>query len=357
VKRVSLAFCLLFIICPLFANDLARVEAQIEQARRQDAAVAGQIRDNERVVARTQRELVKTAGELSKLESQKRSVEDRIKDLEKRQAVLAKRVQEHNTNLAAAAAGLVTIGMAPPSFDESRAGDYVLTMALLVGVSERLDAEIKIALSEIRELERLQAELERQRGTFAEYQRRTRRQQQELDKLLRVRSEQNQALRGQQYELQRRLGDLSARARNLSELADRVAPSAAAAPVSAPRGRMRIPVSGMLLLRFGQLNAAEMRSDGWRVRTNPNALVVAPADGRIEFADHFRRYRHIVIINHKNGYMTVLTGMSGLDVLIGQEVLAGEPIGRMPDSNPELYMELRRNNRAVDPARMFNEPR
>jgi septal ring factor EnvC (AmiA/AmiB activator) len=53
----------------------------------------------------------------------------------------------------------------------------------------------------------------------------------------------------------------------------------------------------------------------------------------------------------------VLTGMEGLDVLVGQDVLEGEPVGHMPQQSPELYMELRRGEAAVDPSRLFPEPR
>jgi septal ring factor EnvC (AmiA/AmiB activator) len=113
----------------------------------------------------------------------------------------------------------------------------------------------------------------------------------------------------------------------------------------------------MLLLRFGDKNAMGIKSDGWRIRTKPGALVVAPGDGRVEFADRFRRYNHIVIMNHNNGYISVLTGLETLNVLVGQEVLGGEPLGRMPPSGPELYMELHKDGAPTDPSRMFAEPR
>jgi len=85
--------------------------------------------------------------------------------------------------------------------------------------------------------------------------------------------------------------------------------------------------------------------------------VASPADGKIEFADYFRRYKKIAIINHGGGYNSVITGMDDLNVMVGQEVLAGEPIGRMGEKSPDIYMELRFGTRAIDPAKMFTEPR
>jgi septal ring factor EnvC (AmiA/AmiB activator) len=226
---------------------------------------------------------------------------------------------------------------------------------------------MKVALLQIGELEKLRSDLEKQQNIFAKAQNRHKKEQAELDGLLRKRYDQNRQLRSQQYELQRRLSGLSEKAKNLSDLANRVGPPAdspgggpgeKARPAARARGvKMRFPVSGMLLLGFGDRGASGYRSDGWRVRANPNALVQAPADGKIEFADSFRGFGRIAIVNHNDGYYSVLTGMESLNVFVGQDVLAGEPIGKMPDKNPEMYLELRRGSKAVDPAVMFMYPR
>ena len=82
---------------------------------------------------------------------------------------------------------------------------------------------------------------------------------------------------------------------------------------------------------------------------------MAPADGVVKFADSFRGFGRVVIMSHKNGYNTVMTNLGDIDVTLEQEVLAGEPIGRMNPDKPEMYLEVRRGNNAVDPARLFKE--
>ena len=42
--------------------------------------------------------------------------------------------------------------------------------------------------------------------------------------------------------------------------------------------------------------------------------------------------------------------MGTLDTSVGQEVLAGEPIGQMGQNKSDLYMEIRANGQPVDPA-------
>ena len=79
---------------------------------------------------------------------------------------------------------------------------------------------------------------------------------------------------------------------------------------------------------------------------------MAPYDGQVVFAGQFRGYGQILIIEHNEGYHTLLAGLSRIDCVVGQWLMAGEPVGRMGrpvDGNPELYLELRRNGQPINP--------
>ena len=75
------------------------------------------------------------------------------------------------------------------------------------------------------------------------------------------------------------------------------------------------------------------------------------------YAGEFRSYGQLLIINGGNGYHVVMTGLSQIDVQLGQFVLAGEPIGTMSaapkgkvqGNAPVLYVEFRKEGRSVDP--------
>lgn len=119
--------------------------------------------------------------------------------------------------------------------------------------------------------------------------------------------------------------------------------------------KLNLPVRGRIIVRFGEKTALGLKSDGWRIKTGSDALVAAPADGVVKFADSFKGFGRVVIISHKNGYNTVMTNLGAVDVVVSQEVLAGEPVGRMNPAKPEMYLEVRRGDKAVDPARLFKE--
>ena len=205
-KLLFIVHCSLFIIhsAPMRADDLSSVRSEIEAAQKQDKVLAGQIKDGEKIVSRTRQELVKTAGEISRLESEKSAVAGKIKVLEKKQSDLIVRIKETDKSLADASAALVAMGMSGARWSESDGADYALAMAALSAVAERFDADMKTAVRQVRELEKLSKDLEKEHGAYLSAEKKYKAQRSELDGLLRARANQNQALRGKQYELQSR---------------------------------------------------------------------------------------------------------------------------------------------------------
>ncbi|WP_291845188.1 peptidoglycan DD-metalloendopeptidase family protein [Maricaulis sp.] len=122
------------------------------------------------------------------------------------------------------------------------------------------------------------------------------------------------------------------------------------------RGRLRMPASGEIVRTFGDVAEDGTASEGIFIRTRPRAQVVSPFDGRIEFAGPFNTYGGLLILNVGDGYYVVLAGMSVTYASVGQSVLAGEPVGAMSENTqtaPDLYLELRRNDDAIDPGPWF----
>jgi len=142
---------------------------------------------------------------------------------------------------------------------------------------------------------------------------------------------------------------------------------------AAPGSGVRIPVRGTLVSGFGSATTDLSQARGIVLQTRPQAQVVAPFDGKIVFQGPFRSYGQILIIEHRGGYHTVLAGLGRVDAVVGQWLLAGEPVGIMGTSggavidagqsisdpgtsnqdHPKLYVELRHNGQPVDPAPWF----
>jgi septal ring factor EnvC (AmiA/AmiB activator) len=121
---------------------------------------------------------------------------------------------------------------------------------------------------------------------------------------------------------------------------------------AAAQGAILLPVSGAILPADPEQTATASHRLG--LRTIPAAAVVAPFDGRVVYAGPFRTDGVILIIRHGDGYHSLLAGLGRAEVSVGQWVLAGEPVGVMPDaaergSDGVFYFELRRDGRPVDP--------
>lgn len=127
------------------------------------------------------------------------------------------------------------------------------------------------------------------------------------------------------------------------------AASAATATQSAGLPPYRLPVQGRLVQGLGELDASGARSRGLTLETWPGAEIVAPTGGRVLYAGRFRAYGQIAIIDHGNGWTSLIANLGQVGVRVGQEVRQGSPIGRAPQGeNPRVTVELRRKGRPVD---------
>lgn len=156
-------------------------------------------------------------------------------------------------------------------------------------------------------------------------------------------------------------GDLKSRENQKAELLsnmDRIEPAIA---FSNAKGRVLLPVSGVLASGFGAVIDGVRRTNV-TLATRANARVRAPSDGWVVYAGTFRSFGQIVILNAGEGYHLVLSGLSQTNVTPGRFVLAGEPIGRMGTTSfaaatttklgsnqPILSVELRKDSKPIDP--------
>jgi len=116
-------------------------------------------------------------------------------------------------------------------------------------------------------------------------------------------------------------------------------------------GGSALPIFGRVVHRFGVAAAGGTKAEGITIRTHPTAHIVAPRRGTVVFAGPFRGYGRLLIIEHDEGHHVLLAGLGRIDAVIGDELLAGEPVGAMtPSSNgtPNLYLELRRSGRPIN---------
>ncbi len=123
------------------------------------------------------------------------------------------------------------------------------------------------------------------------------------------------------------------------------------------RGRIPWPVSGRIIQPFGRYRNPEFKevvdNSGIQIQAPPGMPFRAVASGVVRYADWFKGYGKLVILDHGEGYYSLYAQASELDVSEGQRVQAGEVLGEVGDTGslvgPSLYFEIRKNGVPQDP--------
>ncbi len=125
------------------------------------------------------------------------------------------------------------------------------------------------------------------------------------------------------------------------------------------RGRLAWPVGGHLAARFGQVRAGGLKWDGMLIDTQRGADVHAVYRGRVIYADWLPGLGLLTIIDHGAGYLSLYGHNDRLYKAVGDTVTAGEVIAASGDSGgssrPQLYFEIRKGSRPLDPGPWFRQ--
>ena len=155
-------------------------------------------------------------------------------------------------------------------------------------------------------------------------------------------------------ELERNQQDLETLLERLTDvLADIPADLGKHLGVERQKGRIPMPVKGPVRYAFGQSRGSGLHWQGWLIAAPAGSEVSTVAYGRVAFADWFRGYGLLIIIDHGEGFMSLYGHNESLLYEAGDWVEPGEIIsvtGVRTGNDQGLYFELRKDGKSVDPA-------
>lgn len=337
---------------------------ELETLRARAVAVAASLRDSEDTLTGLERRLVELAG-----------------DAERKEQSFAQRRIE----LVRLVAELGRVSRQPPEAAlvlPSSPLEAVRTAKLLAALTPALRDQAMALAAEVDALQRARAAADVQRREVAEAAERLAGDRETLDALIARRAKMLAEAESAERSSAARLERLAREAGDLRELVERLDAERAVAearersereaarprepqvaarmpppaerlrPFGGPGGTIAPPVHGRVVLSFGQPGEGGQPHRGMTVEARPGARLVAPLDGKIVFAGPFRTYGLILIIEHSEGYHTLLAGLGRIDATVGQTVTTGEPVGTAGSAEsgyPSIYVELRRNGQPIDP--------
>jgi septal ring factor EnvC (AmiA/AmiB activator) len=107
-----------------------------------------------------------------------------------------------------------------------------------------------------------------------------------------------------------------------------------------------LPSGAPVVEGLGAVAPNGVRSRGLTLSTARGTSVAVPASGTIRFAGPFRSYDAVVIIEHEDGWLSLLLNVA-TPLKPGEKVEIGQPFGR---ALGRIGVELSRNGRHVSPA-------
>jgi murein hydrolase activator len=127
--------------------------------------------------------------------------------------------------------------------------------------------------------------------------------------------------------------------------------------VTAGTVRFPWPVAGQVLTRFGMQRHPQFKTmifrRGIEIGAHEGDTVRAINDGQVAFADWYKGYGKLLIIEHAAGFYSLYGNLEQISLAKGDRVGKGQAVGLVGDTGslkgPKLYFEIRYNGEAQDP--------
>ena len=127
------------------------------------------------------------------------------------------------------------------------------------------------------------------------------------------------------------------------------------------KGRLAMPARGEVVGSFGRHKHPEFNSytvsNGISIAAPPGADIHSVYDGQVIFADYFKGYGNMIIVDHGGGFFSLYAHAAKIMKKVGASVSRNEIVASVGDTDsargPVLYFEIRYQGKPVDPAPWF----
>lgn len=377
-KKLSLFLLALLLVClllpqPPFAG-ISHAEAAPLSARLKD--IQGRIKEKEKNLRKTSHmessvsdELKAIEGRLAGYESRLRREKKRIKNTEARIGRASAAVGEDRRELKVHQKWLddrlIAFQMNGRAQDlvmllgADDMGSFLRRWRYLEILAKLEAAQVSQYRAAYGQLVQKEAELQALRDGLKRHEARTAYIHERLNSKRRQKDEMLASIRSRKTAYEAELKQLRAASRRLAEIIRRASrhPEFAGKGFRALKGRMPWPVAGMVVYGYGRgtdpVFGTPVFREGIYIETAPNAPVKAVFSGRVVFANRFKGYGRLVIIDHGSGYYSVYADLNEIFLRVGDIINAGTRVGRAGESAmvkaPSLYFEVRYRGKPLNP--------
>ncbi|MGC2064038.1 MAG: peptidoglycan DD-metalloendopeptidase family protein [Thermodesulfovibrionales bacterium] len=131
------------------------------------------------------------------------------------------------------------------------------------------------------------------------------------------------------------------------------------------KGKLHWPAEGRIAIPYGthrdpQFDTPVFRN-GIHIQTASSAEVRSAYGGKIIFAEWFKGFGQLVIVNHGSGYHTLYGNLSEIFSKVGDIIKENQVLGKVGTSGilnaPGLYFEIRYKGKPLDPSQWLKGKR
>lgn len=94
------------------------------------------------------------------------------------------------------------------------------------------------------------------------------------------------------------------------------------------------------ILEYRQDGSEGVKPIGIIIKGSKDSNVFSAANGTVEKIGRMRGFGQYVVIKHSNRFMTVYSNVYNIRVSLGDEIRAGEVIGKMQRKNPSVHFQI-----------------
>lgn len=367
-RWLSLACILLAVSAqaqPAPQQKLSTTQKALATSKEEADRLARELSTTQDVLEDLQDRATRLAATLQQSEARANAAERKLRTLDGELAAKEREVRARETEYASTLASMLRMRQLPPT--ALFAGNDTDRLLRTASVMEHTNAALKdratLLRKDMEELKFLRSNVAKGQQRVASERKNLAAQQKELGGEVSERQRAQEKLSRDHAAAKARVANLSRESSNLQELItklerDRNRPQVASRTTkplgSVRRGNMKLPVAGSVLHRFGERKSANETYRGLVLSGRSGGTVVAPAAGEVVFTGPFRDYGRMVLLKHKDGYISLLAGLGNISVGLNQQMQGGEPLGTLAATpSPTLYVELRQASKPIDPSGWF----
>ncbi|CAM2066916.1 Peptidoglycan DD-metalloendopeptidase family protein [Sulfidibacter corallicola] len=339
-------------------DNLSRLQSQLGSMRRDSSNLAEEI-------TRLELERAVLSGKVERFELELEQTDQQIANTRQARTGLEEKAAEQKQRIHLRLRQLYkrgNLGYAQLFLKESRREELITAYHYAKILTER-DNRL---LTEYLETQRRLADMETQLETFQTQALSTKTQldeeRRELERLLRKRNTRLKEIRRQSNQKKRLLSELELEKEELQLMVRRLTesetdPMKLRLPISRYKGRLDWPARGSTLRRFGVYidpdYNTKRRQNGVTLRMDKGTPVKAIYSGKVIYADWFKNYGNLVILDHRDRITSFYAHCDRLLVSKGDVVERGQVIAESGDTGsldgPVLHFEIRNQTKPENP--------